>query len=140
MCTTGETIRFCAKKKTGFKCVIWLGKKGFCTSGETIRFCATKKTGLKGVIWLVAKKLDFEFQNFKNDDFLTFSFNFSSVMHFFYVIDFFFFNFMSKRKNSMQQFQLKKCVFTAVQSIFQNSNETDFSFRPVSLKLVWNQN
>ena len=26
------------------------GKEGFCTSGETIRFCATKKTGLQGVI------------------------------------------------------------------------------------------
>ena len=31
--------------------------------------------GLQGVIWLVAKKLNFEFQNFKNDDFLDFSFN-----------------------------------------------------------------
>ena len=81
---------FLCNEKTGLQGVIWFGEKGFCTRGETIRFCATKKTGLQGVIWLVAKKLDFEFQNFKNDDFLTFSFNFSSVMHFFYVIDFFF--------------------------------------------------
>ena len=107
---------------------------------ETIRFCATKKTGLPTVIWLVAKKLNFEFQNFKNDDFFNFSFNFL-VSYAFFISDLFFcWNFMSKLKISMQRFQLKNCVFTAVRWIFQISNETNFSFRPVSLKLVWNQN
>ena len=116
-----------------------LGKKTRSfTRGETIRVCATKKTGLPTVIWLVAKKLNFEFQKFKNDDFFSFSFNIWSVLHFSYVIDKIFSVFMSKLNFLMQQFQLKKCDFTGVQLIFQNSNETDISFRPVSLKLPWN--
>ena len=41
---------------------------------------------------------------------------------------------MSKLKYLMQQFQLKNCVFTAVRQIFQNSKETDFSFRPSKIK------
>ena len=101
---------FVQRKKTGLQGVIWLGKKGFCTTGETIRFCATKKTGLQGVIWLVAKKLKFEFQNFKNDDFFNFSFNFLVSYGFFISDQIFFGNFMSKLKISMQQFQLKNCV------------------------------
>ena len=78
--------------------LVIFGKKGFCTIGETIRFCATKKTGLQGVIWLVAKKLNFEFQNFKNDDFLNFSFNFLVSYAFFICYRIFFLKFHVKKK------------------------------------------
>ena len=87
-----------------------INKNTFCTIGETIVFCATKKTGLPTVIWLVAKKLNFEFQKLKNDDNFNFISHIFSVLQFSYVIDKIFSNFMSKLKNFMQQFQLKNSI------------------------------